>query len=69
MDRTVGFGYVERPESEKEEGLFKVTPKWIREGDYEIEVMGKRIPGEVHTKAVFDPQGLRVQGVCGDEKK
>jgi sarcosine dehydrogenase len=61
VDRTIGFAYVERPASD--DSGKNVTPKWIREGTYELDVMGKRIPAEVHTRAVFDPDGLRIRGV------
>ncbi len=49
----VGMGYVKNE--------VPVTTDWIREGTYEIEVLGKMIPATVHIKAPYDPDNLRVR--------
>ena len=36
MFREVGYGYVSRPDGEK------VTPSWLKEGNYQIESRGRK---------------------------
>jgi sarcosine dehydrogenase len=41
----------------------KVTLAWLKEGQYELELVGqKRVPAVVHVKCVFDPTNARMQG-------
>ncbi len=35
---------------------------WLREGRYEIEVAGERLPAAIHLTAPWDPKGLRMRG-------
>ena len=36
LQKEIGYGYVARPDGEK------VTPSWLKEGNYEIESRGRR---------------------------
>ena len=36
LSREVGYGYVSRPDGEK------VTPSWLKEGNYQIESRGRK---------------------------
>ena len=57
LDRMVGYGYVRRPDGGK------VTNAFLKQASWELEVMGERVPAELHVKAPFDPQNQRLQGV------
>eukprot|EP00941_MAST-03F_sp_MAST-3F-sp1_P003798 g3798.t1 len=65
MNKTIGFGYVSKPNNSGE----TVTLKWLREGEYEIDVKGKMVPAKVYSKAAFDPDGLRVKGLYEEAYK
>lgn len=56
LDCSVGIGFVEHPEKKI------LTDEFITSGNYEIEVMGKRYPANIHLKSIFDPKNLRLQG-------
>lgn len=53
LGKSVGLGYVENPDG--------VTPLWIREGKYEVELAGERLPAHVSLRAPYDPEGQRVR--------
>ena len=53
LGKSVGLGYIENPEG--------VTPPWIREGEYELELAGERLPAHVSLRAPYDPEGQRVR--------
>jgi 4-methylaminobutanoate oxidase (formaldehyde-forming) len=52
LGAAVGMGYVKCSES--------ITPKFIQEGRYEINISGKRFPATAHLKAPFDPARKKV---------
>ncbi len=53
VGRSIGLGYVE--------ARHPVTSEWVRDGSYDIEVAGERVPAEVHLRPVYDPENLRVR--------
>ena len=57
LGKSIGYGYVKNPEGDS------VTLKYIRAGNYTIDVMGERVPANVHTKTPFDPDNKRVKGI------
>lgn len=59
LDKPIGIGYVTNKGS-------IVTKKYLEDGDYEIEVMGKKYKAKLYFKSPFDPQGLRLLGNYGD---
>ncbi|CAK1548346.1 unnamed protein product [Leptosia nina] len=59
LDKPVGIGYVTN------NGKI-VTPEYLKEGNYEIEVMGTRYKANFHPKSPFDPTGQRLLGNYGD---
>lgn len=59
LDKPIGIGYVNNKGSE-------VTKKYLKEGNYEIEVMGKKYKATLHLKSPFDPEGLRLLGNYGE---
>lgn len=46
------MGYVKCPQG--------VTPEFVREGRYEINISGKRFPAAAHLKAPFDPERKKI---------
>jgi len=56
LQKEIGYGYVARPDGEK------VTPSWLKEGNYEIESRGRRYQATLHTKTPFDGSNDRIQG-------
>ncbi|KAI8429700.1 hypothetical protein MSG28_000268 [Choristoneura fumiferana] len=58
LDKPIGIGYVKNRGS-------VVTKDYLENGDYEIEVMGKRYRATVHTRSPFDPTGQRILGNYG----
>ena len=50
----LGLGYVQRADARE-----PVTPAWIREARYEIEIAGERVPAEAALRPWFDPGGER----------
>ena len=57
IGRSIGYGYVRHPEGER------VTPAWLRAGDYSIEIKGTHFPATFHAKTPFDPENLRIKGI------
>lgn len=39
-----------------------ITSDYLKKGHYEIEVMGKRYPANLHLKSPFDPTNQRILG-------
>mmetsp|Transcript_41983 Transcript_41983/g.119142 ORF Transcript_41983/g.119142 Transcript_41983/m.119142 type:complete len:375 (+) Transcript_41983:1214-2338(+) len=56
LGRPLGVGYVHASNG----GV--VSSDWIKDGKYELEIMGSMLPVSVSTKTPFDPQNLRVKG-------
>ena len=52
LGAAVGMGYVKCQDG--------VTSEFIREGSYEINVSGRRIPAAAHLKAPFDPERKKI---------
>ncbi|GBP77935.1 Sarcosine dehydrogenase, mitochondrial [Eumeta japonica] len=59
LDKPIGIGYVNN------EGDV-VTKDYLKDGDYEIEVMGKKYKATVHLKSPFDPTNQRILGNYGE---
>ncbi|KAK4886911.1 hypothetical protein RN001_003182 [Aquatica leii] len=53
---SIGIGYIKHPKNKI------ITSESIKSGQYEIEVMGKRYPANLHLESPFDPNGQRIQG-------
>jgi glycine cleavage system aminomethyltransferase T/glycine/D-amino acid oxidase-like deaminating enzyme len=49
----MGFGYVESDDG--------VTPAYVREGSYEIQVAGRLVPAQASLRPMYDPRGERVR--------
>ena len=60
IDKSIGYGYVRHPEGER------VTPAWLRAGNYSIEIKGTHYPATFHAKTPFDPENLRIKGIYPD---
>ena len=40
-----------------------MTPKWLKAGNYSIEINGTHYPATFHAKTPFDPENLRIKGI------
>ncbi|XP_004928559.1 sarcosine dehydrogenase, mitochondrial [Bombyx mori] len=60
LDKPIGIGYVTNKDS-------IVTKEYLKEGNYEIEVMGQKYKATFHFKSPFDPHGQRLLGNYGDQ--
>ncbi|CAE7744625.1 Sardh, partial [Symbiodinium pilosum] len=58
IGKSIAYGYVDCPESEK-----KITNKWLEAGDWHIGDKGERHAAKLHLKAPFDPTNSRVKGL------
>ncbi|XP_047038851.1 sarcosine dehydrogenase, mitochondrial [Helicoverpa zea] len=58
LDKPIGVGYVTN------KGL-PVTRAFLKDGKYEIEVMGKKHKAKLHIRSPFDPNGQRLLGHYG----
>jgi len=56
LGAAVGLGYVSRTDAES-----RVTAKWIREGDYTVEVAGEKIAATASLRPLYDPDSSRVR--------
>ncbi|XP_072936264.1 sarcosine dehydrogenase, mitochondrial [Epargyreus clarus] len=61
LDKPIGIGYISNKGSE-------VTKAYLNDGNYEIEVMGKKYKANLHLKSPFDPNGQRLLGNYGEQK-
>lgn len=68
IGRTIVTGYVDIVD--KPEGIDKITPKWLREGTWEVGSK-KQAPlsAALHLKAPFDPEGKRMHGIYEPEEE
>jgi hypothetical protein len=53
--------YVKHPEGRR------VTPEFLQNGHYQVEVMGNRYDVSVHFKSPFDPNGKRPLGIYDEQ--
>lgn len=60
LDKPIGVGYVTNDGNE-------VTKDYLKEGEYEIEVMGTKYRAALHFKSPFDPNGQRLLGNYGEQ--
>lgn len=60
LDKPIGIGYIGNRGSE-------VTKTFLKEGNYEIEVMGTKYKATLHLKSPFDPTGQRILGNYGEQ--
>jgi len=56
LGATVGLGYVSHTD-----GASKVTARWIKDGDYFVEVAGKNIAASASLRPLYDPGNSRVR--------
>ncbi|CAB3237045.1 unnamed protein product [Arctia plantaginis] len=61
LDKPVGVGYITNKGA-------KVTKDFLKDGEYEIEVMGQRHKATLHLKSPFDPNGQRILGNYGNDE-
>eukprot|EP00658_Telonema_sp_P-2_P085287 TRINITY_DN9698_c0_g1_i3.p1 TRINITY_DN9698_c0_g1~~TRINITY_DN9698_c0_g1_i3.p1 ORF type:complete len:803 (+),score=208.91 TRINITY_DN9698_c0_g1_i3:64-2409(+) len=59
LNKTIAYGYVDLS---PDQGVRKVTNKWLSTGSWQIGSVGEKIDATLHLKAPFDPQNLRVKG-------
>jgi hypothetical protein len=61
LDNGIGYGYLY--EDLMEQKITNQNAKDIvKNNDFSIEIMGQRLPVQIHLKSPFDPLGLRIQG-------
>jgi 4-methylaminobutanoate oxidase (formaldehyde-forming) len=53
IGRSIGYGYVRNPDG--------VTPDFVTDGRYELEVAGERVAAEVSLRPFYDPTNARVK--------
>lgn len=53
VGRSIGYGYVRRPEG--------LDTAWLEAGAYELEVAYERVPARLHLKPLHDPENSRVK--------
>lgn len=58
LDRPIGCGYVDAPGP----GM-KVDAKFLSEGRWEVQRLGKRYAAKAHLKPLFDPLNRRLKGI------
>ncbi|XP_023307143.2 sarcosine dehydrogenase, mitochondrial [Lucilia cuprina] len=56
LGKPLGQTYIQRTDGEK------IDNEYIKTGDYEIDVLGKRYKAKCHLRSPFDPEGKRVLG-------
>lgn len=56
LGKPLGQTYIRRPDGQK------IDNDFIKTGEYEIDVLGKRYKAKCHLRSPFDPEGLRVLG-------
>ncbi|KAJ4441685.1 hypothetical protein ANN_11543, partial [Periplaneta americana] len=61
LGASIGQGYVKHPEGRR------VTEEFLKNGHYQVEVMGKRYDAIVHFKSPFDPNGKRPLGIYDEQ--
>ncbi len=53
VGKNIGFGYVKRGAP--------LDRAWLKSGSYELEVLLRRVPAELHFKPLVDPRGKRIR--------
>ncbi|KDR18080.1 Sarcosine dehydrogenase, mitochondrial, partial [Zootermopsis nevadensis] len=61
LGASIGQGYVKHPEGRR------VTPEFLQNGHYQVEVMGNRYDVSVYFKSPFDPNGKRPLGIYDEQ--
>lgn len=51
VDRSIGYGYVRNQAGAHRE--------YLRSGNYELEVAGRRVPASIHFGPLYDPRNER----------
>lgn len=59
LDKPIGIGYINNNGD-------TVTKNYMKDGQYEIEVMGKKYKAALHLRSPFDPTGQRLLGNYGE---
>lgn len=62
LGTSVGQGYVSNPDGSP------VTKDFVKNGKYQIEVMGELYDADVYLKTPFDPENRRIEGFYDDEQ-
>ncbi len=58
IDRSIGLGYVRRPQ---QLDVVREFGHWVTRGSYELEVATERVPAEVTLRPLYDPTNARVK--------
>ncbi len=62
VGKAVGMGYVRKATGGPGHGGDRwVTPDWIKEGHYEIEIATKRVKAEAQLQPPYDPKNERIK--------
>ncbi len=56
IDNPIVMGFVEAPINEKE-----ITTKYVKSGQYTVEIDGERYPAKVSLQPLYDPKSERVR--------
>ena len=56
LGAAVGLGYVRHTD-----GTSKVTARWIKAGEYSVEVAGRKVPASASLRPLYDPDSTRVK--------
>ncbi|BFG04875.1 sarcosine dehydrogenase mitochondrial [Drosophila madeirensis] len=56
LGKSLGQAYIERPDGQT------IDAEYVRGGQYEVEILGRRYPADCHLRSPFDPTGQRVLG-------
>ncbi|XP_076284985.1 E3 ubiquitin-protein ligase HERC2 isoform X2 [Lasioglossum baleicum] len=54
---SIGRGYIEHPNGEN------ISEEFLKNGNYQIEVMGKRCKADFYLRSPFDPRNKRMRGI------
>ena len=53
IDRSIGYGYVRNQA--------QIDRKYLRTGDYQLEVASRRVPASIHFRSLYDPGNERIR--------
>ena len=56
-DKSIGYGYIKHHNNEI------ITNKYIREGEYHIDVMGTKYEANYEKKCVYDPDNIKIKNI------
>ncbi|XP_039483324.1 sarcosine dehydrogenase, mitochondrial [Drosophila santomea] len=63
LEKSLGQTYISRPDGQI------IDADYIRNGEYEVDILGKKYRADCHLRSPFDPTGQRVLGNYASESK